>query len=50
MTLHEYANTTGWGQPQSTNSTRATAPCWRKSRQQRVDEKIQKLESAFAES
>ena len=49
MTLHEYANTTGWGQV-SSNSTRVTAPIWRKTRQQRVDEKINKLEAAFAES
>ena len=53
MTLHEYA-TQGWGQPSNTqlppsSKPRATAPCWRKSRQQKVDEKIKKLEDAFTE-
>ena len=52
MTLQDYANTNSWGQGAAPTITtrQSTAPCWRKTKQQRVDEKILKLEQAFAES
>lgn len=57
MTLQELAGGDAWGHTASSQTrastrqkTAGTAPCWRKSRQQKVDEKVHKLLSSYNEA
>ena len=56
MTLKDYAAGGAWGESQKdTNASSAglgrvvTAPCWRKPKGQRVDEKVQRLLTTYNE-